>query len=137
MTFQCLEALQPCAAPGAAELAEILTRYELEGLLNAHDVLAKRLPGPTPPPMPSPPAEETLPVAPAYGDDNIRIVKIEKTNEPLVSARESTRINPSFKTIFFRYIFCVVTSKWLLYLTNYLCCRVCRVLRCGTRGRQS
>jgi len=35
--------------------------------------------------MPSPPAEETIPVAPSYGDDNIRIVKIEKTNEPLVS----------------------------------------------------
>ncbi|XP_059484052.1 protein PALS1 isoform X2 [Neocloeon triangulifer] len=79
----CLEALQPCAAPGAAELAEILTRYELEGLLTAHDILAKRLPGPTPPRMPSPPAEETIPVAPPYTDDNIKIVKIEKTNEPL------------------------------------------------------
>ncbi|CAB3378822.1 Hypothetical predicted protein [Cloeon dipterum] len=79
----CLDALQPCTAPNAAELAEILTNYELDGLLSAHDVLAKRLPGPTPPRMPSPTAEEPAPTLPLYADDNIKIVKIEKTNEPL------------------------------------------------------
>ncbi|KAF4528244.1 hypothetical protein B566_EDAN014402 [Ephemera danica] len=86
----CLDALQPCPAAGADELADLLTRYELEGLLSAHDALAKRLPGPTPPAIPVVPAEDAVPAAPAvaepvsqYVDEHIRIVKIEKTNEPL------------------------------------------------------
>lgn len=87
---QCLDALQPCPTPGADELADLLTRYELEGLLSAHDALAKRLPGPptpavatlaTPDASLQPPASEA---ASQYVDEQIRMVKIEKTNEPLV-----------------------------------------------------
>ncbi|XP_067011595.2 protein PALS1 isoform X2 [Anabrus simplex] len=76
----CLDALQPCSLADAAELADLLTRYEIEGLLHAHDAIAaaSAASGIT---MGSPLEEETPAQLP--GGENIRIIKIEKTNEPL------------------------------------------------------
>ncbi|KAG8227824.1 hypothetical protein J437_LFUL008468 [Ladona fulva] len=105
---ECLESLQPCSLPDAAELVELLTRYEIEGLLQAHDGLAlsRCLDNtPSPPMLAAAPPASTSSVASAtsasrshhhvphgsetasstshYVDDNIKIIKIEKTNEPL------------------------------------------------------
>ena len=104
---QCLDAIQPSSSPEAAELADLLTRYEVEGLIYAHDKLASNevtvlTPAPLTfsdgdqplvPALPAPanalhaalhPLNDTLP---HHLDDgqNIKIIKIEKSNEPLVS----------------------------------------------------
>lgn len=97
--------IQPCALPEATELAELLTRYDIEGLLLAHDTLAShdiavvsptlsevgerilpeeppRMPVITPShtPMHSTPAH----VPSSFNEEHIKIIKIEKTHEPLV-----------------------------------------------------
>lgn len=99
----CLDEIQPCALPEATELAELLTRYDIEGLLLAHDTLASRdiaVVSPTlsevernnpvepphiPPHTPSHTPVYTTPAhtASSLGEENIKIIKIEKTNEPL------------------------------------------------------
>ncbi|XP_039293760.1 MAGUK p55 subfamily member 5 isoform X2 [Nilaparvata lugens] len=97
---ECLESIQTCALPEASELADLLTQYELEGLLFAHDAIARdvspermlNMVSPSPQHhrrTPTPPAHERQLVprhsaAPSEADDsNIKIIKIEKTNEPL------------------------------------------------------
>lgn len=78
---QCLETLQPSSLPDAAELADLLTRYEFEGLLYAHDAIATHhIANMT---AGSPPCEDDSSER-FGGEENIKIIKIEKTNEPLV-----------------------------------------------------
>ncbi|XP_066901223.1 protein PALS1 isoform X2 [Halyomorpha halys] len=67
------ELLRTGSSPEAAELGELLTRYELEGLLTAHDRAATTLGMAPDPQQPVDLPEES----------NIKIIKIEKTNEPL------------------------------------------------------
>lgn len=74
--FQVQELLRSGSSPEAAELSELLTRYELEGLLTAHDRAATTLGMAPDPQQPADLPEES----------NIKIIKIEKTNEPLVSS---------------------------------------------------
>lgn len=79
--LQCLETLQPSSLPDAAELADLLTRYEFEGLLYAHDTVAtQHIANMT---AGSPPCEDDSSEH-FSGEENIKIIKIEKTNEPLV-----------------------------------------------------
>lgn len=83
----CLESLQSSTLPEAIELANLLTRNEFEGLLHAHDTIARdsiteRVP------LPVPESENIMPNhMPVHMDEdedsNIKIIKIEKTNEPL------------------------------------------------------
>jgi len=80
----CVELLQPSTQPEAAELCELLMRYEVEGLLYAHDTITREIADRSPVMTPntvnhSPPP---LPVNDDQ-DSNIKIIKIEKTNEPL------------------------------------------------------
>ena len=78
---QCLETLQPSSLTDAAELADLLTRYEFEGLLYAHDTVAtQHIANMT---AGSPPCEDDSSEH-FGGEENIKIIKIEKTNEPLV-----------------------------------------------------
>lgn len=83
---ECLEGLQPCALPEAAELADLLTRYEIEGLLFAHDSIARDC-SPNRIPLSLPENETSMmqehPTINENEDSNIKIIKIEKTNEPL------------------------------------------------------
>jgi len=93
---QCLESIQNIDLPEASELAKLLSQYEIEGVLWAHDTIAQDV---------LPQDDEattevtvTLPVndSSMYNTDqhppNITIINIEKTNEPLVR-------------YFFRYFF--------------------------------
>lgn len=92
---QCLEAVQPSTLAEAAELTDLLTRFELEGLISAHDGVAAHAalaatPAVTPTsgastPPPSMTIVNSRPPAAVYSrEDNIKIIKIEKTTEPLV-----------------------------------------------------
>ncbi|CAN8031545.1 unnamed protein product [Ixodes persulcatus] len=81
-----LSLLQGCALPEAAQLQDLLTRLEVEGLLLSHDRIAARC-GAGPRWAHSPPgtggAYEALDRAAHYSEDSIKIVHIDKTNEPL------------------------------------------------------
>ncbi|KAJ1522794.1 hypothetical protein ONE63_001950 [Megalurothrips usitatus] len=96
----CLDVIQPCTLPEATELAELLTRYDIEGLLLAHDTLASHdiaMVSPTlsevppeepphlPPLTPSQTPVHSVParVATSFSEEHIKIIKIEKTHEPL------------------------------------------------------
>ncbi|XP_069671483.1 protein PALS1-like isoform X2 [Periplaneta americana] len=81
----CLETLQPCSLPDAAELADLLTRYEFEGLLYAHDAIATQdiaIKSPLLVAAGTPSCEDDTSEH-FVGEDNIKIIKIEKSNEPL------------------------------------------------------
>jgi hypothetical protein len=93
---QCLETLQPSSLPDAAELADLLTRYEFEGLLYAHDtVAAQHIANMT---AGSPPCEDDSSEH-FSGEENIKIIKIEKTNEPLVRSSLITFCCRHFETL--------------------------------------
>uniref|UniRef100_A0A6B0VGU3 Putative calcium/calmodulin-dependent serine protein kinase/membrane-associated guanylate kinase n=3 Tax=Ixodes ricinus TaxID=34613 RepID=A0A6B0VGU3_IXORI len=81
-----LSLLQGCPLPEAAQLQDLLTRLEVEGLLLSHDRIAARC-GAGPRWAHSPPgtggAHEALDRAAHYSEDSIKIVHIDKTNEPL------------------------------------------------------
>ncbi|KAK3916048.1 MAGUK p55 subfamily member 5 [Frankliniella fusca] len=99
----CLDVIQPCALPEATELAELLTRYDIEGLLLAHDTLASHdiaVVSPTlsevernlpeehshiPVLTPSHTPVHTTPahIPNTFSEEHIKIIKIEKTHEPL------------------------------------------------------
>ncbi|XP_046981287.1 protein PALS1-like [Schistocerca americana] len=90
LSRDCLEVLRPCKLPEAAELCDLLSRYELDALLVAHDaVVATTEPrSPAPSPTHSAGGGGGVPGSgrgspPPRHEGNIRIVSIEKTNEPL------------------------------------------------------
>lgn len=81
----CLDALGGSQSAYAVELASLLTGYELEALMIAHDGVAASLPADSTTPTPS--TAETIPQTSLsdnhYREDNIKIIKIEKSTEPL------------------------------------------------------
>ncbi|CAB0016767.1 unnamed protein product [Nesidiocoris tenuis] len=90
----CLECLQSSTSSEGIELSELLGRYEFEGLLYAHDNVAKTVSvtsgtprvgaGVMPPTAPLDPPRSRAPTPVEEEEEsNIRIIKIEKTNEPL------------------------------------------------------
>ncbi|XP_024084505.1 MAGUK p55 subfamily member 5 isoform X2 [Cimex lectularius] len=85
-----VEGLQSSSSVEAVELCEVLGRYEFEGLLYAHDAVAREVWSPTttptksmPPTAPFDPPRSKAPTPVQEDDSNIKIIKIEKTNEPL------------------------------------------------------
>lgn len=74
-----MNALQECSHSEAAELVDILSKFEVEGLVYAHDKIAERQTVPT-----ITPDEELLDRASQYTEESVKIVRIDKTNEPLV-----------------------------------------------------
>lgn len=100
---QCLEAISKCALPEAAELVKLLSLYEIEGVLWAHDTIAQDV-LPHDDVCSTDEVPVTLPESSMYTADqhppNITIINIEKTNEPLVRRL--------FHLI--KYINCVQTS---------------------------
>ncbi|XP_068249572.1 protein PALS1 isoform X4 [Palaemon carinicauda] len=74
-----LQELQEYSVPEAAELIDILNKYSMEGLLYAHDRIAER----EPLPVGNLPEEETVDRTSHYPEDSVKIVRIDKTNEPL------------------------------------------------------
>jgi hypothetical protein len=88
MIKQCLESIQNSDLPEASELAKLLSQYEIEGVLWAHDTIAQDVL-----PQDDEATTEVTVTLPAndssmYNTDqhppNITIINIEKTNEPLV-----------------------------------------------------
>ncbi|KAK6634030.1 hypothetical protein RUM44_004637 [Polyplax serrata] len=79
----CIQVLEPCSLPEAGELNQLLTSYEMEGLLSAHDTVASG----------DVVALETTPTDMVMSTHEthyipgqsagIKIVNIDKTNEPL------------------------------------------------------
>lgn len=79
-----LDSLASSQSAYAVELATILTGYEFEALMVAHDGVATTLPPDSTSPPPQPDITATPIVCNPYGsDDNIKIIRIEKTTEPL------------------------------------------------------
>jgi len=85
---QCLENIHNSDLPEASELAKLLSQYEIEGVLWAHDTIAQDVL-----PQDDEATTEVTVTLPAddssmYNTDqhppNITIINIEKTNEPLV-----------------------------------------------------
>lgn len=82
--FQCLKDLQGSSLSEASKLTEFLARNEVEELLEAHDTIVRNY-------FPDTESDLTLKSegsiykSHANQDPNIKIIKIEKTNEPLVS----------------------------------------------------
>ena len=107
---QCLETLQPSSLPDAAELADLLTRYEFEGLLYAHDTVAtQHIANMT---AGSPPCEDDSSEH-FGGEENIKIIKIEKTNEPLVRSLLITSCCMHFEML------TVVRNLWTISLNFF------------------
>ncbi|KAK9746006.1 PDZ domain [Popillia japonica] len=80
----CLDVISNTQSACAVELATLLTGYELEALMIAHDGIASTLPEDSTTPTPS--TAETIPQSSLpdhYREDNIKIIKIEKSTEPL------------------------------------------------------
>ncbi|GJQ83147.1 hypothetical protein Trydic_g15383 [Trypoxylus dichotomus] len=80
----CLDVISNTQSAYAVELATLLTGYELEALMVAHDGIASTLPEDSTTPTPS--TTETIPQSSLpdhYREDNIKIIKIEKSTEPL------------------------------------------------------
>ncbi|KAG8178780.1 hypothetical protein JTE90_022410 [Oedothorax gibbosus] len=78
ITQEVMNALQESSHPEAAELVDILSKFEIEGLVYAHDKIAERQTVPT-----ITPDEELLDRASQYTEESVKIVRIDKTNEPL------------------------------------------------------
>ena len=77
---QVVNLLKKSTTPESAELLEYLTKVSLEGLLYAHDRIAER----EPLPMGAAEDEVLLDRLTNYPDNSVKIVRIDKTNEPLV-----------------------------------------------------
>ncbi|GAB6026098.1 hypothetical protein CHUAL_012301 [Chamberlinius hualienensis] len=73
-----LNSLHECTHPEATELIDLLNKYEVEGLVYAHDKIAEREAI-----VAMFPDEELLDRASQYTEDSVKVVKIDKTNEPL------------------------------------------------------
>lgn len=78
--------LQECTSPEASQLLDILSQLEVDCLLQTHDAIASRCHvTATSPALPVADggAHEALDRASHYAGDSIKIVRIDKTNEPL------------------------------------------------------
>ncbi|KAL3265893.1 hypothetical protein HHI36_010084 [Cryptolaemus montrouzieri] len=82
---ECLDALANVQTAYAAELATLLTGYELEALMVAHDGVISTLPPDSAISVSPQPESVTRSIISdhRYGEDNIKIIKIEKSTEPL------------------------------------------------------
>ncbi|GFY39895.1 MAGUK p55 subfamily member 5 [Trichonephila inaurata madagascariensis] len=78
ITQEVINSLQESSSAEAAELVDILSKFEIEGLIYAHDKIAERQAVPT-----ITPDEELLDRASQYTEESVKIVRIDKTNEPL------------------------------------------------------
>ncbi|XP_035227442.1 MAGUK p55 subfamily member 5-like [Stegodyphus dumicola] len=78
ITQEVMNTLQESSLPEAAELVDILSKFEMEGLFYAHDKISERQAVPT-----ITPDEELLDRASQYTEESVKIVRIDKTNEPL------------------------------------------------------
>lgn len=78
ITQEVINSLQESSSAEAAELVDILSKFEVEGLIYAHDKIAERQAVPT-----ITPDEELLDRASQYTEESVKIVRIDKTNEPL------------------------------------------------------
>nr|BBD75286.1 stardust2 protein [Parasteatoda tepidariorum] len=78
ITQEVINDLQESPSVDAVELVDILSKFEVEGLTYAHDKIAERqaIPSITP-------DEELLDRASQYTEESVKIVRIDKTNEPL------------------------------------------------------
>ena len=106
--MKCVTGVQQCASAEAVELVSLLGRYEMEGLLYAHDRIADL--GSIAPPLSDSDAAtdvdgtSVLPAESAFispyhhpnananattttqmGDKIYKVIRLEKSNEPLVS----------------------------------------------------
>lgn len=92
---QCLGSLYNCSVPESAELVDLLSRVDFEGILCAHDKIAERerllLSSETSLNLGESVDEVILPKSPRPAfipepqpDDHIKVVRIEKTQDPLV-----------------------------------------------------
>ncbi|KAG0711456.1 MAGUK p55 subfamily member 5 [Chionoecetes opilio] len=81
LVAECLQELQEFSVPEAAELIDILNKYSMEGLFHVHDSIAEREPLPVGNLLPE---EEVLDRVTNYPEESVKIVRIDKTNEPLV-----------------------------------------------------
>lgn len=85
----CLDALANSQSAYAVELATLLTGYEMEALMVAHDGVIGVLPAvescsiPSPQPMNDSTSTSMSEKTRYGGEDNIKIIKIEKSTEPL------------------------------------------------------
>lgn len=78
ITQEVITMLQESPSPEALELVDILSKFEMEGLFYAHDKISERQAVPT-----ITPDEELLDRASQYTEESVKIVRIDKTNEPL------------------------------------------------------
>lgn len=79
----CLDALGTSQSAYAVELATLLTGYELEALMLAHDGVATILPPDSTAATPLTSSEPATLPGDHYGEENIKVIKIEKSTEPL------------------------------------------------------
>lgn len=80
----CLDTIGHSQSAYAMELVALLTGYEFEALMAAHDGVTSALPTDSTSPTPS--TAETVPLSMTdrrYGENNIKVIKIEKSTEPL------------------------------------------------------
>lgn len=94
---QCLESIQKSSLPEASELAKLLSQYEIEGVLWAHDTVAQDVLPQTESAATTAqvtialPADECSMYDTEQRPPNINIINIEKTNEPLVLSADVGR----------------------------------------------
>lgn len=78
LALEVLNSLHESTLPEAVELVDLLNKYEFEGLVYAHDKIAERVAVTA-----MSPDEELLDRASQYAEASVKIVRIEKSNEPL------------------------------------------------------
>lgn len=86
--------LQQCASAEAVELISLLSRFEMEGLLYAHDRIAEQSAVAAAPSDADADVEGGVPPESAFistnsaahpADKTFKIIRLEKSNEPLVN----------------------------------------------------
>lgn len=74
--------LQDSSSAEAAELVDLLTQFDMEGLLYSHDQIAARGVSSCSP-EPGPALDDYAERVHHYTDPRVRVIRLEKTNEPL------------------------------------------------------
>ena len=93
-SLQVVGVLQESSSPEAVELVDLLTRFDMEGLLYSHDQIAARgTPEDSGEPDPAPALDDYADRVHHYTDPRVRVIRLEKTNEPLVRSGARPRQN--------------------------------------------